>query len=67
MLTCISLLVQKQPIFKSGLKRIDTHILGTPGRPTVIGNSENAAVLSWTAPESDGGSPIVQYEIEYKV
>ena len=58
---------KQQPIFKSCLKRIDIQILGTPGRPTVIGDSENTAVLSWTAPESNGGSPIAQYEIEYKV
>lgn len=37
---------------------------GTPGPPLCSDITENAVTLEWTAPESDGGSPISGYIVE---
>ncbi|PIK33974.1 putative titin [Apostichopus japonicus] len=39
---------------------------GQPGRPSVVSIDSNQATISWTAPHSDGGSPITTYLIEKK-
>jgi hypothetical protein len=45
-------------------------IIDPPGEPqnlTVTNATPTSISLSWTAPNSDGGSPIVDYEIDYKL
>lgn len=37
---------------------------GPPGPPTCSDITENAVTLSWTAPETDGGSPVSGYIVE---
>ena len=39
---------------------------GQPGRPVVEEMTADSAALSWKAPESDGGSPITNYVVEYR-
>ncbi|ESO99761.1 hypothetical protein LOTGIDRAFT_141663, partial [Lottia gigantea] len=45
------------------------HMFTVPGRPAapeVTGTDKKSAALKWTPPESDGGSPITNYIIEYR-
>ena len=39
-------------------------IPGAPGMPTLDSLGDQSATISWTAPSSDGGSPIVGYRIQ---
>jgi len=39
---------------------------GKPGQPEVVNITESSAVLTWTAPKSDGGTSITDYIIELK-
>ena len=38
-----------------------------PGRPSIVTYGTNSVDLSWIIPESDGGTDIVEYKIEYMV
>ena len=38
-----------------------------PGKPTVIEKAANTMTIKWTAPDNDGGAPITNYIIEYRV
>ena len=38
-----------------------------PGRPSVVSYGTSSVDLSWIIPESDGGTDIVEYKIEYMV
>ncbi len=40
---------------------------GKPGNAEVVDWDADHADIKWTKPESDGGSPITGYIIEYKV
>lgn len=39
---------------------------GRPGIPDVTGTDKSSVALKWTAPESDGGSPIFNYVVEHR-
>ena len=39
----------------------------TPERPTIVTVGPNSVDLSWKIPESNGGTPLVEYKIEYMV
>ena len=39
----------------------------TPERPTIVTVGPDSVDLSWKIPESNGGTPIVEYKIEYMV
>ena len=39
----------------------------TPERPTIVTVGPQSVDLSWKIPESNGGTPIVEYKIEYMV
>ena len=40
---------------------------GKPNAPDIPNSTETSATLKWHPPESDGGSPITSYVIEYRV
>ena len=40
---------------------------GPPSKPTVTDITATEATIEWSPPESDGGSPITNYFIEYRV
>ncbi len=48
------------------LMLISTDIPGIPGQPEIIEIGKAQATLTWTAPKSDGGSPITNYRIEMR-
>jgi len=37
---------------------------GKPGKPEILDYDKNHAEINWTAPKSDGGSPITKYVVE---
>ena len=39
---------------------------GRPGTPEATGTDKSSVALKWAAPESDGGSPILNYIVEYR-
>ncbi|GFS00827.1 titin [Elysia marginata] len=39
---------------------------GRPGTPEATGTDKSSVALKWAAPESDGGSPILNYVVEYR-
>ncbi len=43
-----------------------TDVPGKPGKPTASDIDATQMTVSWTAPESDGGSPILGYYLERK-
>ena len=38
-----------------------------PGQPKVLEITAETATIEWTTPESDGGAPLINYIIEYRV
>ena len=38
-----------------------------PERPTIVTVGPNSVDLSWKIPDSNGGTPLVEYKIEYMV
>jgi len=44
---------------------IGTKVPGKPGCPVVSAVSGRQVTMNWTPPDSDGGSPIIQYIIYY--
>lgn len=40
---------------------------GKPGTPDVEAATETSFDLQWTAPKSDGGSPITNYVVEVRI
>ena len=40
---------------------------GPPGMPEVTGTDNKSVALKWTVPESDGGAPIFNYVVEYRL
>jgi subtilisin len=47
---------------------LSAKVSSPPSAPTLLGaSSDRAAILSWTAPTSDGGSPITGYNIYRKI
>ena len=38
---------------------------GQPDPPTLVAQSETAITIAWTAPSSDGGDPIIAYEVRW--
>ena len=38
----------------------------SPGKPDIAEVTKDTATLTWTPPEKDGGSPVINYIIEYK-
>ncbi|GFO38541.1 titin, partial [Plakobranchus ocellatus] len=39
---------------------------GRPGTPEATGTDKSSVALKWSAPESDGGSPITNYIVEFR-
>lgn len=39
---------------------------GKPGTPDVTGTDKSSVAIKWTPPETDGGSPITNYVIQYR-
>ena len=39
---------------------------GEPGTPQIVSFDHGMATLRWTAPRSDGGSPITNYKVEMR-
>ena len=37
-----------------------------PGAPTVLGSNRNTVSVRWDAPDADGGSPVLSYEVELR-
>ena len=46
---------------------LSTEKPGKPGKPDFSNIKGTSVVLNWKAPDSDGGSPIVNYIVEYRI
>lgn len=38
----------------------------SPSPPTILGSNRTSVSIRWDAPEADGGSPILSYEVELR-
>ena len=45
---------------------IISDVPGEPGTPQIVSFDQGTAALRWTAPRSDGGSPINNYRVEMR-
>lgn len=44
-----------------------TAVPGKPGTPDITGTDKSSVALKWVAPDSDGGSPITNYLVQFRL
>lgn len=51
-------------VFTSAVARINAP--GAPGRPEISNIDRHGCTITWTPPQHNGGSPVTDYQVEYR-
>ena len=55
-------------VYANGLSFLTpTAVPGKPGTPDITGTDKSSVALKWVAPDSDGGSPITNYLVQFRL